>query len=50
MFLIKNHILKCENLELYANYLNGIKKYYRQFITSYRADSVNNLGKCLKKI
>lgn len=25
MFLMKNHILKCEDLELYANYLNGIK-------------------------
>ena len=24
--LMKNHILKCEDLELYANYLNGIKK------------------------
>ena len=23
--LMKNHILKCEDLELYANYLNGIK-------------------------
>ena len=23
--LMKNHILKCEDLELYVNYLNGIK-------------------------
>ncbi len=23
-YLMKNHILKCEGLELYVNYLNGI--------------------------